>query len=245
MKKGNADLEPKVLYEDDSMLVLDKPAGLVVHPDGKTKEKTVTDWLTAHYLKIASVGEPLELTSGVVVERPGIVHRIDRETSGALLVAKTDKAYQSLKAQFQKRTIKKTYNAFVYGRVKRDVGVISAPIGRSKNDFRQFTIEKVRGESREAVTHYAVLSRDKDWSYLELNPKTGRTHQIRVHLKSIGHPIIADKLYASSRPKLLGFNRLALHARAVEFTDMRGKRIVVEAPFPKDFKDAIKKSKAN
>jgi len=243
MKNGNADLEPKILYEDDGVLVLNKPAGLVVHADGKSKEKTLTDWLTAHYPRIVSVGEPLELTSGEVIQRPGIVHRIDRDTSGVLIVAKTQSAYDALKAQFQKRTIKKIYDAFVYGKVKKDVGVISSPIGRSKNDFRQFTTAKVRGEMRDAVTHYAVLSRGKNYSHLELVPKTGRTHQIRVHLKSIGHPVIADKLYAPSRPKLLGFTRLALHARVIEFTNIHGKRIIVEAPIPKDFKEAIKKFK--
>ncbi len=175
-------------------------------------------------------------------ERPGIVHRIDRDTSGVVVIAKNQIAFGCLKKRFQKKEVRKIYHTFVYGEIKQDHGWIDRPIGRSKNDFRRWTAERgTRGEMREAITYYFVLKRGKGLTFLEIQPKTGRTHQIRVHLKAIGHPVVCDKLYAPQKETALGFERLALHAKSIEFIDQGGKKIFVEAPYPKDFKSAIKK----
>lgn len=259
MKKEKDDLVHKVsvLFEDNDCAVLFKPAGLMVHPakssqgddrpahlhdalrDGKNTEPTLCDFILKKWPEVKNVGEPLKLQSGEEIPRPGIVHRIDRETSGALLIAKNQEVFLHLKKQFQDREIRKTYNAYVYGLVKKEVGSINLPLGRSKGDFRQYAHPaKARGEMREALTYFTTLSAKKDFSYLELMPKTGRTHQIRAHLKAIQHPIVCDRIYAKSKPCALGFNRLALHARLLTFRDAKGEEIVVEAPFPEDFVEA-------
>jgi 23S rRNA pseudouridine1911/1915/1917 synthase len=231
----------KILYEDKDLLVINKPAGLVVHPDGKTVEATVVDWVLEHYPYMEGVGEPTKLSNGGMIDRPGIVHRLDRETSGALVIAKNQDAFLFLKKQFQDRTIGKNYRAFVYGTFKDESGVINLPIARSKNDFRKWTAERgKRGEERSAVTEYSVIAKNSEFSFLDVFPKTGRTHQIRVHLKAVSHPIVCDKLYSSKKECALGFKRLALHAFSIKFTLPSGKEIKVEAPYPDDFEVAIK-----
>ena len=227
------------------MLVINKPAGLVVHSDGKTAEPNVCDWLLEMYPDTKEVGEPWTSPDGTTMYRPGIVHRLDRDTSGVLVIAKTQESYLSLKAQFQNRETRKTYNAFVYDFMKEEGGIIDRPIGRSKGDFRQWTAQRgARGEMREAVTEYKVLKSSKDVSYVEVSPKTGRTHQIRVHFKAINHPVVCDALYAPKKPHLLGFERLALHASKIEIKDLKGELISVEAPLPQDFLEALDKIKA-
>ncbi|MSU55465.1 MAG: RluA family pseudouridine synthase [Candidatus Taylorbacteria bacterium] len=234
-------MDVPVLYEDIDLLVVNKPAGLVVHSDGKTKEPALTDWILEHYPEIKGVGEPTILSNGNMVDRPGIVHRLDRETSGVLVIAKNQKAFEFLKKQFQEREMEKTYRAFVYGEMKNDSGIIDRPIARSTGDFRKWTAERGRrGEEREAVTEYKVLARYDGFSFLDVHPKTGRTHQIRVHLKAISHPVVCDKLYASKKECALGFNRQALHAFSITFMLPSGKPITVEAPYPEDFKKALK-----
>lgn len=241
-----------ILYEDDEVLAVNKPAGLVVHPDGRTKEPTLADWLLEKYPSIRGVGESIPLTKGGVIEKWGIVHRIDRDTSGVLLVAKTQASFLNLKSQFQARTIKKTYHSFAHGTFKEKSGTIEKPIGRSTSDFRKWSAEYgARGEMREAVTDYRVIgsgqareSADSEaegvkLSYLEVNPHTGRTHQIRVHLKAVGHPILCDKLYAPKLPCVLGFDRTALHAFSATFKGLNGVSHIVEAPLPNDFSHAI------
>lgn len=230
-----------ILYEDSDVLAVNKPSGLVVHPDGRTKEPTLADWLLERCPNIKGVGETIPLTKGGVIEKWGIVHRIDRDTSGVLLVAKTQESFLNLKSQFQARTIKKSYRAIVEGRFKELDGTINKPIGRSKSDFRRWSAEYgARGELREAVTEYHVLGegeiKNTKLSYLEVNPHTGRTHQIRVHLKAIGHPILCDDLYAPKGPHLLGFKRMALHAFYVVFRGVDGTEHRVEAPLPEDFR---------
>lgn len=232
----------EILYEDDDILVINKPAGLVVHPDGRTQEPSVSEWFADKYPNSKDVGESIEKTSGEVIERAGVVHRIDRDTSGILLLAKTNEGHAALKAQFQNREVEKTYHLFVYGDMKDDRGKIDLPIGRSSGDFRKRSAQKgARGELREAVTYFEVLKRspDKTFTFVEAKPKTGRTHQIRVHFQAIHHPVVADGLYASSKPKLLGFERLALHARKILFTNLKGGKITIEAPYPSDFEHAL------
>lgn len=229
-----------ILYEDDNVLAINKPAGLVAHSDGKRKEPTLTDWIEKKYPESKGVGEPLTLANSEVIERSGIVHRIDRETSGVMLIAKNQPAFLNLKSQFQNREINKIYHAFVWGEMKDDDGTINRPIGRSRKDFRQWSAQRgARGEMREAITHYKVIDRQNGFSLVEAIPKTGRTHQIRVHFKAINHPVVSDSLYASKKDKALGFERLALHARSIEFRLLDGKQIKVEAPYPEDFKKGL------
>lgn len=229
-----------VLYEDNDVLVINKPAGLVAHADGKRIEPALTDWVESNYPASKGVGEPITLANAGVIERSGIVHRIDRETSGVMLIAKNQEAFIHLKKQFQDRKIEKIYHTFVWGEMKDDEGIINRPIGRSKRDFRQWSAQRgARGVMREAITHYKVVTKNGGFSFVEVMPKTGRTHQIRVHFKAINHPIVCDSLYASKKEKALGFERLALHSRSIEFGLLGGKQIKVEAPYPEDFEKAL------
>lgn len=225
----------EVIFENDDLLVINKPSGIAVHRDGKNTEDTLAEWLLETRPDIASVGEAVVLNNTQVL-RPGIVHRIDKDTSGLLLIAKSNEYLDFLKQQFKTRRIKKTYFAFVYG-IPADVrGIIDRPIGRSAGNIRKWaTGKEVRGITREARTRYKVIETGSGVSLLEVWPETGRTHQIRVHLASIGHPIIADPLYAPKRSGKLGFRRLALHARGLFVPLPKGKEKVFEAPFPADF----------
>ena len=233
-------MEPIILYEDKDIVAIDKPAGLVVHSDGKTVEPNLTDWILKKFPKSKDVGEPIQTTDGKIISRPGIVHRLDRETSGVMLVAKTKQGFECLKKQFQDHDIKKEYHAFVYGEMKNENGIIDRPIGRSKSDFRQWSAQRgARGEMREAITEYEVKEKASGYSYVAGFPKTGRTHQIRVHFKAINYPLVADSLYAPKRENTLGFTRLALHSYRITFTDTKGKTETVTAPEPADFKRAL------
>ena len=235
----------KILFEDNAILVLQKPSGFVVHPDGKKDKASVTDWILQHYPEIKGVGEP-QIINGAAIDRPGIVHRLDEETSGALIIAKTQEAFLYLKEQFQNRTIQKEYHAFVWGGFKENEGVIDEPIGRNKNDFRRWHAGRgMRGEVREALTSWKVQAQfeheGEKYSFINLFPKTGRTHQLRVHMKYIQRPIVGDTLYGPTKPYALGFERVALHARKVAFTDLEGVKREVEAPYEADFEDALAK----
>ncbi len=229
-----------MIYEDDMLVAVNKPPGVLVHTDGHGGEPTVADWMLENYPQSRDVGEPMFLSNGNSISRPGIVHRIDRETSGVLLLCKTEEAFLFLKKQFQEREVKKIYNAFVYGVPKDKRGSIDLPISRSKKDFRMYVANPVpQGKSRTASTEYAVLKERDDSAFMELYPKTGRTHQIRVHMKAINHPVICDSLYAPKRPSLLGFERLALHARMVTCKHPNGSVLSLEAPYPEDFEHAL------
>ncbi|MBP9715136.1 MAG: RluA family pseudouridine synthase [Candidatus Pacebacteria bacterium] len=234
----------KILYEDSNILVIDKPSGIVVHPDGRTKERTISDWVIENYPKLKGVGEPITF-DGQELDRPGIVHRLDRETSGVLVIVKNAKAFAHFKKQFMDRQVKKVYHAIVSGFLKNDHGVINKPIGRSPSDFRRRLAGRgARGELREAITEYKVLKRfiDKNgekFSYIEVMPKTGRTHQIRVHMKFLSHPIVCDKLYAPKNPCPKGLSRMALHASSILFKDLKNKIIKIESPLPLEFKKIL------
>lgn len=240
-------MEPTILMETDSIVVLNKPAGLVVHGDGKVQEPTLADWILSRYPETKNVGEPLVVSHGKeerTILRPGIVHRLDRETTGVIVVAKTQEAFLHLKEQFQKRTTKKEYIAIVWNRFKEQTGVVDAPIGRSKTDIRKWATGRgARGLLREAVTEYQIIKElkegDEVFSVIRLFPKTGRTHQIRVHMASISHPLVGDMLYAPGRPYALGIGRVALHARAITFLDIVGNICYVEAPFPDDLAHSV------
>lgn len=232
----------KILYEDDDILAIDKPAGMMVHPDGRSEGLTVSDWVSERYPHARAVGEAQKLPDGTTIRRPGIVHRLDRETSGVMLIAKHQSAFEKLKQQFQSHDIKKTYTAIVYGRMPDDHGMIDLPIGRSKADFRKRSAERsARGDMREAQTSYRVLARSVagEYSLLELYPHTGRTHQIRVHLKALQHPVVCDRLYASRRTCPIVPGRLALHARSIEFDAPTGRHLTIKAPLPEDMATAL------
>lgn len=249
-------------------MVIDKPAGISVHRDAhiSKKEKTISDWVLENYPKIKNVGEPMEIEykgESMKILRPGIVHRLDKETSGVLIIAKNQKSFLSLKKQFQNHEVKKVYHAFVYGSVKDPKaslitgkrGVINVPIGRSPIDIRAFTAGRGAKEPiREAITEYIVLNRFTDtknkekkinqehqFSYVEVYPKTGRTHQIRVHMRYINHPVVSDPIYRGSKEMALGMDRLALHALSITFKNIKGEVITVQSPLPKDMKEVVKK----
>jgi 23S rRNA pseudouridine1911/1915/1917 synthase len=238
-------MDLKILYEDKDILAVDKPAGLMTHGDGRTKEKTLADLVLEKYPEIKNVGESIKLDNGEEIQKPGIVHRLDKETSGVILIAKNQEAFLFLKNQFKERELQKNYNAIVYGNVKNDHGIIDAPIARSSKDFRRWSASRgKRGKEREAMTEYKVLKRfsseNSPFTFIELEPKTGRTHQIRVHMKFLNYPVVCDKLYAPSMPcPVLGMDRLALHAKSIEFTLPSGKEIKIESPLPADIKQAI------
>jgi 23S rRNA pseudouridine1911/1915/1917 synthase len=234
-------MEPTILLENEHIVAVNKPAGLMVHADGRSSERTLADWFASRYPESAHVGESMERNDGTLIPRPGIIHRLDQDTSGVILLAKDQETLEYFKERFQNREMRKVYNAFVYGNVKNDRGVINRPIGKSRRDPRRQSAQRgARGELRDAITQYRVLARGNGATYLELRPKTGRTHQIRVHMKALNHPVIADSLYAPREPKLLGFERLALHAASISFVDPEGKEITIEAPLPEDFIHAQK-----
>ncbi|HJO89901.1 MAG: RluA family pseudouridine synthase [Candidatus Pacebacteria bacterium] len=232
-------MDIKIIFENEEVVILNKPIGLVVHSDGKTDEPTLVDFILENYPEVEGVGEPA-VYDGKEIARPGIVHRLDRETSGVIVIAKTQDSFLNLKKQFQERKITKTYNAFLYGTLKDKSGVIDLPIGRSKSDFKQWSAQHgARGELREALTQYKVLKENKDFAYVEVIPKTGRTHQIRVHFKAIDNQVVCDKIYAPKRECGLGFKRLALHARTLSFKLQNGEIITAEAELPQDFEKAL------
>lgn len=242
-----------ILLETDTYLVLNKPAGISVHPDGKSDQMTVSEWVLEQYSETENVGESF-VVGDREIPRPGIVHRIDKDTTGCLIIAKTQEMFLHLKDQFQNQKVQKEYHACVYGSIGKDIGEIDEPIGRSTGDIRKWATGRfARGELRDAITDYQVLARlglpedivrestDHDvYTYVVCRPKTGRTHQIRVHMVALHHPIVSDPLYAKHREKALGFQRLALHAYQIGFTDLKGKEISVTAPFPEDFENARK-----
>ncbi len=246
-----------IIFENNDILVLNKPAGISVHGDGKTPLKTVADFIVEQYPALKEVGEPLVIEhkgEQITISKPGIVHRLDKDTSGVLIIAKNQPTFLFLKEQFMNRNVQKTYHALVYGWPKEDKGSIDEPIGRAKTDIRKWTAGKgARGVLREAHTSYEVLARysedDREYTgsgsteadtcaYVEVSPKTGRTHQIRVHMKYINHPLVCDSLYAPDKPNHLGFTRLALHAKSLTIALPNGEEQTFEAPFPKDFEHA-------
>jgi 23S rRNA pseudouridine1911/1915/1917 synthase len=233
--------EPTILYEDRDVIVINKPAGLIVHSDGRTVESSVADWVVGLHPEMKGVGEPWTSPQGEVVDRPGIVHRLDRTTSGVMIIAKTQLAYEFLKSQFQDRTTEKVYRALVYGAPKKDKGTIEAEIARLRSTPPRWsaTLKGVVNKKRAAVTDWAVLKRGKTEtgdvvSVIEARPKTGRTHQIRVHLKALGYPIICDPLYAPTKVCILGMGRVALHAASLTINLPSGERQTFVAPLAAD-----------
>ncbi len=227
---------PRVIGETEDFLVVDKPAGLIVHSDGRTVEPSLADWILGNYPALASVGESWISPQGERVPCPGIVHRLDRSTSGAMLIAKTPEAFAQLKTLFKERNIQKIYLAYVHGHMAESEGRIVAEIVRSSIPPKRWYARPC-GESdvRAAITAWKLLMNlDEDAAYIEARPLTGRTHQIRVHCASIGHPLVADHVYAPEKRPILGFTRPALHASSISLEYM-GTPYAFSAPLPPDF----------
>lgn len=221
LRAAPEDLPVEILYEDDGVIAVNKPAGVVVHAGAGNHAGTLVNRLVHRFQSLSQLGGEL---------RPGIVHRLDKDTSGVLLVARTDAAHRHLAAQFSGRRVEKTYLALVHGRVKLDRGRIATPIAR--DPVRRTRMTTRLGAGREAITEYRVLRRAERFSYLEVRIGTGRTHQIRVHLASIGHPVAGDRLYGA--PPASGQRRkLFLHAWRIAFeSPATHRREQVEAPLP-------------
>lgn len=232
-------MDIKIIYEDDSLLILDKPTSITVNNSDTTKnEETVQDFVAKTHSNFTN---PLFNDTSDFYKRAGIVHRIDKETSGILVVAKTKIAFENLQAQFKERKVEKTYVALVHGHIDLDEGEIVVPIGRLPWNRKKFG---VLAGGKEAITHYRVLENyQKPLTLLELNPKTGRTHQIRVHLKYFNHPIFGDFLYAgrkTSREDRKILNRFFLHAAKIIFYHpTTGERIIFESPIPTELKEVL------
>ena len=222
-----------VVYEDKDLLVIDKPAGLVVHPAPGNRDMTMVNALLAH------CGKTLSGIGGVA--RPGIVHRLDKDTSGLIVVAKNDLAHQNLSAQFADRSLSRTYHALVHGSPVLRMGVIDAPIGRHTRDRKKMAVV---AKGKHARTRYQVLEVFENAALVECQLETGRTHQIRVHLTHIKHPLIGDPTYGRGRAqkKAYEFPRQALHAAAIKFIHPRtGKSMSFTSPLPKDMQGLLKK----
>ena len=222
------DIPLQILYEDDDLAVVVKPCGMVVHPAAGNEDGTLVNALLFHLKNLSGIGGAL---------RPGIVHRLDKDTSGLLLVAKNDAAHAALSDALKARTIHKTYRAVARGAFKEPTGVVEAPIGRSPKDRKKMAIVP---DGRYARTEYRVLEPLRGATLVDVNLITGRTHQIRVHFASIGHPLLGDPLYGGKNQPPVG--RLMLHARRIEFTHpTTGQPMVFEAPEPPEFLQEVEK----
>jgi 23S rRNA pseudouridine1911/1915/1917 synthase len=248
----------QIIHEEKDFIIINKPAMLITHADGKADSKrntSVVHEVLKLYPDIDGIGEATGIPG---VNRSGIVHRLDADTSGVMVIARTQKFFEHIKQQFQDHIIEKEYKAFVWGWIKEEdkKGVINSAIGKSSSDFRKYVTGRfARGVMREAITFYETLRQfeaDKEdtkdikqilprFSYMSLKPKTGRTHQIRVHLKHIHHGIVGDPLYMENHPKVLGFERQALHAENLRFFDLKGEERQFSAPLPDDFRRVCEK----
>ena len=231
------DIPLNVLYEDDVLVVINKPAGMVTHPAPGNRSGTLVNAILAYCSNLSGIGG---------VQRPGIVHRLDKDTSGVLVVAKNDFAHQSLAAQFKEHQVKKIYLALICGIPAQDDGTIIAPIGRSIRNRKKMAVTNIR--SREATTHFKVIERYDSLSFVEVMPETGRTHQIRVHFAHIGHPVVSDQVYGGGRKRAINeahspevkkmiaeLNRQALHAHLLGFLHPSTEEYMeFIAPIPED-----------
>lgn len=247
---GSAGMVPEIIFEDDEVLVVNKPYGMLVHEDWHSgQEGTLVEWFLKRVPSAQGVGEETLKPDGTKLERSGIVHRLDRDTSGVMIIAKTAAAHTFLKIQFHDRLVKKEYRAFVYGRIHDKWGTINRPIGRNARDFKKRSAERgAKGTLREAVTHFERIGvgeyQNEPFSYLKLLPQTGRTHQLRVHLRAIDRPIVGDQLYADKKiehSNNLELKRLALHAHILDIVLPNEERQRFIAPVPVDFEQAAER----
>lgn len=228
-------MNPSIIYEDDLIIVIDKPPSLVVHPYDHSTEKTLVDFLRVHYPPMFGIDNKIELQDKRIITLGGIVHKLDRGTSGIMVIAKNQHVFNDLKEQFTNHSIKKEYVAVVDGIVKEKKFTIDAPLGRDKKDYRQSTNpKKPRGPLRDAVTEVEVISTSpaKNTTLVKLYPHTGRTHQLRAHMASVGHPIVGDNVYG----QISDLPRMMLHAKSISFS-IRGKDFEFTAETPKELEE--------
>jgi 23S rRNA pseudouridine1911/1915/1917 synthase len=221
----------KIIFQNKDFIVVGKPVGLTVHAGVGTSEKTLVDFLLEKFPELKGVGDEPEI-------RPGIVHRLDKETSGVMIVARNQKSFEYLKNLFKNREVEKQYLALVHGKLKEKEGQIEGEMGRSKKDFRKQAL--VRGKisvrkERYSFTHFKVKKELEKYSLLEVSPKTGRMHQIRVHLHSIGHPIVGDKKYTFKEYKNIPASRMFLHANSISFVGPDDKKYFFESEPSEEF----------
>ena len=234
LKPKTHKLELDIISEDENYLIVCKPANLLVHPTEKKEKETLVNLVLKKYPKIKNIGEN--------PQRPGIVHRLDKDVSGLMVIAKTSTAFEDLKKQFAERKIKKEYIALVFGKLSQPQGIIDFPIGRSIKGFKMAARAKTAPqESKEAITEYELISEHKNYSLLKIKTKTGRTHQIRVHLNAIGHPVVGDPIYKPKRLKLRKkLDRIFLHSSLLGFYDLEGNYKEFKSNSPSDLQDYLK-----
>jgi len=255
----NKELEPTIIFENDDYLVLNKPAGLISHGGTGITEETLIDWLKKKYPKLENVGDdPL---------RPGLVHRLDKEACGLMVVAKNQKSFEDLKKQFQARKVTKKYIALAHGKISKDEDVITFPIRRSRDGFKMAALPnasetiseknkignrdrgilKAQGQSKEAITDFQVIKRFVNYTLLEVKIKTGRTHQIRVHFFAYGHPLLGDPLYYTKKTKVrnqkAGLDRLFLVSKELGFKDLNGEKQLYTIELPTELDNFLAKLK--
>ena len=219
-----------IIYEDNDIIVVNKEKGMVVHPAVGNPDGTLVNAIMAHCKgNLSGIGGEL---------RPGIVHRLDKDTSGILIIAKNDKAHIEISKQIQERKVEKTYIAVVRGNINENEATINMPIGRSTKDRKKMAVRK---DGKEAITHFKVIERFGNYTYLEIKIETGRTHQIRVHLSEIGHPVLGDSTYSNGKNEF-GIEGQVLHAKSLKFKHpVTGKEMFLEARIPEYFEELLKK----
>jgi len=243
-QKNSESLEEKkipeifVIFENEDVLVIDKPRGVAIHPDTKYKDNTVVNWAIKHYPPIVNIGEDMT--------RPGIVHRLDKETSGVMILAKTQAMFEWLKKAFGDRHIKKQYLALVTGEFPENIKSIELDIGRSPNKAKQLAIPSDRAKqksikTRSAKTEFKIIKQFKNYTLLEARPLSGRTHQIRVHLSSAGHPIFGDKIYGKKQKNGLENSAMFLHSQTLSVPFPDGTSHQWSAPLPEDLEIILQK----
>lgn len=221
----------RIIFENENFLVINKPSGLVVHPFDHSTEVTLLDFLHTHIPKSFLINNEKTLLDGRTLSLGGIVHKLDRDTSGILVLAKNETTFHELKKQFTGHTAQKTYLALIEGSLLKNSFTIDGPLGRNKKEYKQsVNPTNPRGELRSAITDVLVLAHDETKTLVQLSPKTGRTHQLRAHMAHIGHPIIGDKAYGST----MDSPRIMLHAQKLSFT-LHDKQFSFEAKVPQDF----------
>ena len=216
-----------ILYEDDELIIINKPAGLVVHPAPGHPDGTLVNAILAHCPNLPGIGG---------IQRPGIVHRLDKDTTGAIAIAKTDLAYQHLQAQLQAKTARREYLGLIYGVPKTETGSIDLPIGRNPQDRKRMAIVSIEDGGRNAVTHWRVKERFGNYTLIHFQLETGRTHQIRVHSAKMGHPLVGDPIYSSGHSLGVNLPGQALHAWKLQLQHpVSGNLVEVTAPLPRSF----------
>jgi 23S rRNA pseudouridine1911/1915/1917 synthase len=227
------DFKSSIVSENDDFLIIEKPAGLAVHPAPGLKESTLIDYVLEKYPKIAKVGED--------PGRPGIVHRLDKEVSGLIVIAKNQDAFDHLKEQFQKRKVKKEYQALVYGEIDKDEDTIDFPIGRGLKGRMAARAKSAEEKGKRAATEFQVVKRYTNFTLLKVQIKTGRTHQIRVHLLAYGYPIVGDRIYYIKKIKPASLSRPFLHSSVLGFYDLHNQWVEFKSELPEELENYLKK----